>query len=349
MNAIFTSEPMINRALAAEIRHYPNIFTNLVEERLGLGAGTLGEMTEVRCEGIGDIDITITYVKDQISTTVGLESKFDHELTANQIEKQLKALANHGGGHLIFVLPEVTDAPQFPHLNILSWKEVLSSFTASRLTEEDIDGMPLTKRQIERSLEAIDFKNLLDTPGWSIDVQRNGSGNPSIEFRSLPLPSGRQIRGQIQVVSRGIPKEQDNLRFEYHIGIQINTTDEDFPLNGGDEPPAWVIHLSTLHDKILTEESLPNFSVSLRAAPERSKEAKEKKANPYWDSKIVIADKHLGTGKRWLVKGYTDGEGWALGIKSLPHGINQLPDLCKTAALILNSWLAVEQSAELSR
>lgn len=344
MSAIFTTEPMINRALAAEIRHDPALFTALLEVTLDMDTGMLGEMMAVRCEGIGDIDVTLTYVNDQTLTTVGLESKFDHELTDAQVVKELAALADNGGGHLIFVLPEGTDAPQFPDICVLSWKDVLASFTESRLTATDIEGMPLTKRQVERHLAHVGFKDLLDDPGWIVILQRGGSGNPSIEFHSPALVTGREIRGQVQVTGRGVPKDKDDLRFEYHIGIQIKTDDEeDFPPDGGEVPPVWVNHLSTLRDKVITDKPLPNFAVSLRAAPVRSEKEKKKKPNPYLDSKIVVADRHLG-GQRWLVKGYTNAPGWALGIKSLPYELDKLSDLCAAAAQILNDWLAVERA-----
>ena len=344
MDAIFTTEPMINRALAAEIRHDPGRFTALVETTIDTPLGTLGAVEAVRCEGIGGIDVLVTYVNGQNQTTVGLETKFDHELTTRQVKKELSALADSGGGHLIFLLPEVTDAPQFPDVHVLSWREVLASFTDSRLTAGDIEGMPLTKRQIERALAAVRFESSLDDPGWDVVVHRGGGGNPSIEFRSPTLSSGREIRGQIQVAGRGVPKREDDLRLEYHIGIQINTDDEDFPPDGGDQPPRWVNHLLTLRNKVVTDTALPEFGVSLRAAPERSMDKKSEKPNPFWDSKIVVADRHLD-GQRWLVKGYTDGDGWALGIKSRPHTLDQLPSLCTLAAHVLNSWLAAEQEA----
>lgn len=340
MTAIFTTEPMMNRALAAEIRHDPIGITALLEKTLGLAAGDLGTLTSVRCEGIGAIDVVLTYADAESSTTVGLETKFDHELSREQVEKELRALADDDG-HLVFVLPEITDAPQFPDAHVVSWNQVLTTFTGSRLTSADIDAMPLTKRRVERYLETIKFSALLDDPAeWEAYVDRGGRGNPSIVFRSLStFGEDRQIRGQIQVTGQGTPAHRDDVRFEYHIGIQINEDDDDFPADGGAQPPAWVPHLQTLRARVVTDESRRPLAVSPSPAPIRSE---KKKPNPYWDSKIVVADRHLN-GQRWLVKGYTDG--WALGIKSTKHTWDELPALCALAARVLNEWLAAERSS----
>jgi hypothetical protein len=344
MSVVYTTETMANRALAAEIRHDSVPFTALLEETLDLRHGGLGEFVSVRCEGLGDIDLLLTFAVGDRLTIVGLESKFDHELTAEQVDKELRALEEHGGGHLVVVLPEVTDAPEFPDLHVLAWADVLGSFRDSRITQADIDAMPLTKRRVERMLTHVDLGRHLDDPEWQVYVRRNGNGNPSIEFHSPDLPSGREIRGQIQVAGRGMPADADDLRLEYSVGIEIRTATEhgDFPDDGGATAPVWARHLATLRRAVLTDDRLVELTVSTHPAPRRSTDARNKAPNAPRDNKMVVAQQHLDD-ERWLVKGYTDGAGWALGVKSTPHRLDELETLCVTTARILNEWLAVEQ------
>lgn len=346
MSVVYTSETMANRALAAEIRHEPAAFTKLLEETLGLEPGRLGTFRSVRCEGLGDIDLLLTFIDEDHSRIVGIESKFDHELTAAQVEKQLAALEGHGGGHLVVVLPEATDAPEFPDLHVLTWADVISSFQDSRITQADIDAMPLTKRRIERLLTEVDLKSHLTDPGWRVCVLRNGNGNPSIQFHSPELATGREIRGQIQVTGRGMPTDPEDLRLEYSIGIEIRTAakHEDFPDDGGTSAPVWAKHLANLRRAVLTDDRLAELTVSPHPAQRRSEASRAKSPNAPRDNKMVVAREHLGD-ERWLVKGYTDGDGWALGVKSTPHRLDELEDLCATTARILNEWLAVEPLA----
>lgn len=334
---------MANRALAAEIRHDPAAITSLLEGTLGLGDAGLGDFVSVRLEGLGDIDLLLTFAAGERTTIVGIECKFDHELTPRQVEKELRALEEHGGGHLVVVLPESSDAPGFPDLHVLTWADVLRSFKDSRLTQADIDAMPLTKRRVERLLTDINLRQHLTDPGWSVDVLRNGNGNPSIEFHSPELASGRHIRGQIQVAGRGMPADAEELRLEYSIGIEIRTGDAhaDFPEDGGVTAPVWASHLMTLRSAVLTDDRLAELTVSPHPAPLRSEQARLKSPNAPRDNKLIVAKKHLDD-ERWLVKGYTDGDGWALGVKSTPHRLDELGKLAATTARILNEWLEVE-------
>jgi hypothetical protein len=343
MSLVYTTETMANRALAAEIRHDPETLTTLLERTLGLSDGSLGEFVSVRCEGLGDIDLLLTFAAGDASTIVGMESKFDHELTAEQVDKERRALDEHGGGHLVVVLPEATDAPEFPDLHVLAWSDVLGSFRDSRLTQADIDAMPLTKRRVERLLTDVDLGQQLADPDWTVHVRRNGNGNPSIEFHSPELASGREIRGQIQVAGRGMPADAEELRLEYSIGIEIRTDEGagDFPDDGGATAPVWARHLATLRSTVLTDDRLAKLRVSPHPAPRRSDDARRKSRNAPRDNKIVVAEKHLED-ERWLVKGYTDGDGWALGVKSTPHRLDELRELTATTARILNEWLAAE-------
>jgi len=124
------------------------------------------------------------------------------------------------------------------------------------------------------------------------------------------------------------------LRLEYSLGIEIRTkpVDVDFPDDGG---------TTTLRREVLTDDRHTELTVSLHPAPRRSDDDRAAKPNAPRDNKLDVAEKHLKD-ERWLVKGYTDGAGWALGVKSTPHRLDELDDLCTTTARILNEWLAVE-------
>jgi len=119
MSVVYPTETMANRPFAAEIRHDPVAVTALLEEALDVSDAGLGEFVSVRCEGTGEIDRLLTFTDGDRSTIVGIESKFDHELTNDQVDKE------HGGGHLVVVLPEVTDAPECPDLQVREWADAL--------------------------------------------------------------------------------------------------------------------------------------------------------------------------------------------------------------------------------
>jgi hypothetical protein len=75
---IYTQETMVTRALAAEIRHSPGPFIQLLEKRTGLTG--VGELESIRCEGKADVDLELTF-SNLADYSLGIEAKIDHELT----------------------------------------------------------------------------------------------------------------------------------------------------------------------------------------------------------------------------------------------------------------------------
>lgn len=332
---IYTSEPMTTRALAAEIRHDPSAFTSLLERRFGLTEGDLGPFVAVQCEAGERIDLLLTYGTERDPLSVGLEAKFDHEITSDQLTRQ-RSVVDYLG--LICLAAE--DATGFAQLvhGVLSWDEVLGCFSNSRLTMADIESFPLTKRRVERLLRESGLPRLELPKDWDVDIFRGGSGMPSIVIRSPALPDGRELRGQIQVTGRGMPPTLESTRFEYHIGIQVDDSDDDLPDAASvDRAPEWIGSLLRL------EGELDKFeSGELRLSKHAAGHGKSGRGI----NKIPLVAKFMGQGRSWLAKGYTDG--WALGIKSVPTSPANLPDLCKITANIFDTWFKVEQEKQIS-
>lgn len=333
---VYTSEPMATRALGAELRHYSPAFIALVEERLDLEPGALGAVVGVQCEAKARMDVLLTLAGATAPAAVpseplllGVEAKFDHALTAEQLDAE-QAVAPY----LVLLVVDEQDAVDHlaPGRCVVTWAEAISCFPGSRLTIEDISSIPVTKMRVERLMRA-EAKGLIGFgDDWSVEVLRGGSGMPSITMRSPELPDGRQLRGQIQVCGRGMPERFEDLTFEYHVGIGVDYSDSDFPDPlTATEAPGWVEHLRTLESVIGGEDGQLTLRISGRRA-----------ANGGGDlgaRKLALVEKFLDD-KAWLAKGYTD---WALGVKSTPTPAAQLRDLCWTAQWIFTKWWAATQ------
>lgn len=336
---IYTSEPMATRALGAEIRHDPTRLTALLESRLGLAAATLGTLVSVQCEGIGGLDVVLGYGDGDL--LVGLEAKFDHEVTESQLAKEQAEV-----DHLVLVLPTVEDAPSFcpATVPVLSWAEVLDCFIDTRLTAEDIAVAPLQKVTVERMMRKQEMAELL--PGWEVRFDRNSSGLPCITIESTPLADGRRLLGQIQVCGRRMPADRSAARLEYHLGIEVYCDDADLPpvneesttthrpVTLVDPAPGWVAHVLLLKEQVL-DGRLDELLVKQNAGAGN---------NEWGKRKMAVVRGHLND-TQWLATGYA---GWALGIRSLACELESLPMLCRTAVAILKEWHAAELSAVVS-
>ena len=159
---IYTSEPMVNRALAAEIRHQSKRFTALVEKKLGMAPGSLGSLASVQCEAGAELDLLLSYASPGGSVTIGLESKLDHQATREQLKKQRKVV-----DHLVLLCPDPAAAEPFGDLldSVLTWDEVLPTFKDSRLTTTDIDSFPLSKVATEKLLRKYVVMYLFELDG----------------------------------------------------------------------------------------------------------------------------------------------------------------------------------------
>lgn len=335
---IFTSEPMANRALAAEIRHSPTRFSAKVESALNIAPGTLAHLVDVRCEATAaNIDILLTYRVDDKEMLVGLEGKLDHSLSPEQLAAELEAVGETG--RMVLVLAEEIHKPAFvpDDVPVIAWRDALACFDDPRLTISDIESVPLLKSTVQTLLAAQRVEDLLDTDVWEIDIRNNGNGSPSIVIHSPELPDGRQIVAQVQPRGYWSRMDRKSISYEYFTGITLLDPDDDLPVLVGDAdgpPPGWVTHLRTLHDSVLRER-LEELGVHTRRYPSGSGERNGVPSLATRTMPFVRA--HLND-IRWIAGGYTD---WGLGPFSRPVPEDELADLCKHMAAIVTDWYAI--------
>ncbi|MBD8042589.1 hypothetical protein H9638_02065 [Arthrobacter sp. Sa2BUA2] len=323
---IFTAEPMATRALAAEIRHAPDEFVKCL--RRLTGAAGLDGFQSVRCEASEQLDLELAF-SDPSPCTVGIEAKLDHELTRDQMDRQLGVV-----DHLVLLLTAEESAPEWvagrARVYVMTWADALACFEDSRLTLEDINLIPVPKSRVEARFRAQNLRDRL--PGWRVDVQRGGSGMPAIEIESQALPNGRTLRGQIQIVGREMPEAGRPIRIEYSIGVSVAPTEEEYPdPESSHVEPGWIEPLRALRREVLDGDE-ERLLVSLRK-PGNGRSGLGVR-------KLPLAQQHLADAT-WLAKGYTDG--WALGIKSNKWPLEDLDRIVSATVEIFSRWYEVEQ------
>lgn len=79
-SALYTSEPQLTRALAAEFRHDPQATERYFSSLLGV---ELGELTDVGCEKDQRVDILLEFEH----STIAIEAKIDHTISEDQLER----------------------------------------------------------------------------------------------------------------------------------------------------------------------------------------------------------------------------------------------------------------------
>lgn len=327
---IYTTEPMLTRALAAEIRNDPEAFFAGLQ-RHGIQKDVKpGNLPRVECEGVARLDVVV-YLAD--GTTIGIEAKLDHEISQAQIDKQTDAV-----DELFLLVLEEADASDYASkvAGVLTWDEVIGYFKAPRLRTEDIHALPPQKVVIERAFRPI-AEQLRVTFGsdWTVGVGRGGSGMPAITIWSPVLANGKQLRSQIQVAGRGMPEHLEDVRFEFHAGVGTSPNETDFPQ--ADEvsvPPDWVKHIVTLRDEVICGD-LDRYRIRKgRAGNGRRGVGK---------NKLGLVQKFLPNDAS-LALGYYD---WAIGPKSRPVAQDELADLAGSAHELLSYWhAAIEASIE---
>lgn len=327
LSPIYTTEPMATRALAAEIRHDAHHLLTLLRQRSR--TEDFGTLQRVRCEAIEQVDVLLEFERDGEPRLVGIEAKFNHELSRDQIAREASAL-----DRLFVLVPDFDAVPEwlydeFPDVAVIGWEETLACFFDPRITLQDLAAIKIPKVAIEAQLNALSFDGRLI--GWRIETERNGNGNPSIVFESPGLPDGRTLRGQIQVVGRGVPDQVADVRFESHIGIAVPEDEASyFDPAQSDVAPAWIENLKTLQRDVLAGEE-DRLLIS-RRAPGGSRRALGRWKKP-------LAQKHLGE-HAYLAKGYTDG--WAIGPKTENVPLERLDELATITAEIFERWYAAE-------
>ena len=331
---IYTTEPMTTRALAAEIRHDPSRFLDLLRNR---GQVTLPDMLErVACEANANVDILLEFSHDDNIYTIGIEAKFNHEIKRDQILREISAL-----DHLFILVSDISVVPrwlkqEFDQVAIIEWKETLQCFPESRLTLSDISTIRTSKVEVESRLNQLNIEAQL--PGWDVYTRRNGNGNPAISIQSPPLSDGRTLRGQIQVVRGPLPIQIDDTKFESHIGISVFVNEEDYyNPETLDVAPTWICHLNTLRNKVLESEGT-------RLAISRRKARKGKVDPKLGEWKMSLVEKYLGE-HAYLATGYMD---WALGPKTEKVKFAELERLAEDTADTFKRWYEAETKGVLN-
>lgn len=259
---------------------------------------------------------------------MGIEAKFDHELTRDQVDRQLSVV-----DQLLILLLTKDSAPGWvgdqKRVSVITWNETLECFKGSRLTVEDIDSMPRLKSAVEPRFRALHVDDRL--PGWQVDIRRGGGGMPAIVIESPTLANGRTLRGQIQISGRGMPKPPNPVMIEYSIGVSVPANPDEYPdPTKGHLEPGWIEPLRTLHRNILDGHETSLMVSTQKPGNGRSELGKRK---------LPLAEKYLSEAT-WLAKGYTDG--WALGIKSVNRPVDELEELTSTTIDIFLRWYANE-------
>ena len=318
---------MVTRALGAEIRQNPRKLVDLIRARSGLSLA--GTAVSVRCEATAGVDVLIEVDGEGGTTWVGIEAKFDHELTEEQIAREHAAL------DLLVVLVTSREtvppwlATKFPDVPVLTWEETLACFPESRIMVDDLKSIKVLKVVVEARLHALDLSAQL--PGWSFAHRRNGNGNPAVIIESPAFGADVTLRGQIQVVGRGMPDSLEKVRMEGHIGVAVpEHADNYFDPKTSDAVPAWIEHLRTLEREVL-DEAPSRYHISRRPPGRSTRELGQ------W--KTPLAVKHLGE-YSYLAKGYTDG--WAIGPKTTPVPLTQLDELAERTADLFARWFEAE-------
>lgn len=323
--AIYTTEPMITRALGAEIRNNPVTFTKLLESRAGIEEGTLKNLKSITCEGPSRLDLYLQYedAHTQELFRVGIEAKFQHEITDDQLMRQRPKV-----DVLFLLVLDPINATGHQHLvdGVLTWNEVLATFTHSRITQADITSIPTTKLQIEGLLHQLALEDRFPTT-WTVWYSRGGSGMSSVEFSSPTIPDGRQLRGQIQVKHRGsLPSDSQLVRMEYHLGVSVEDTEADFPdPSSAKNAPSWVEDLKILYDVVL-HGRLDELMVSTHKPGRDNGE--------FGVNRKPLLAKFL-TERTWLGQGYRT---WALGPRSTGQPLSELPRLADVAVEVMTEW-----------
>jgi hypothetical protein len=338
-SSIYTTEPLATRALAAEIRHEPGRFIARVEEIMG--AKRLGRLVDVRAEqGAGKIDVALTFVEPDF--VLGIEAKFDHELTEDQVDRELAA-----SQHLMVLLLDKSHAPEWLssklHVDVMTWEDAISCFVDSRLTLAEIRAVQTGKSAVTARLRTLmePAKKLLGQD-WELDSKRGGSGMPAINFYS-PKIGDRQLRAVLQVAQRKMPPVGEPVPLRFTVGISVGISDgadlEHYPEDPA-EVPAWVDSIRRLREQVIGDRvSELNLSTRKPSSAHTNTETFKGRAHI---RKIAIADRYFKN-ERWLTTGYID---WIVGPASVRMPLEQVETLMQALVTILDQWFRVEIAAQ---
>ena len=333
---IYTTEPLATRALAAEIRHEPARFIAKLEDVMGVQLH--GRFLDVQAEqGKQKIDVALTFADPDF--VVGIEAKFDHALTKDQVDRELTV-----AGHLIVLLLDRAHAPEWvplrPRVSVMTWEEALACFSDSRLTLAEVRAARSTKSRVEARLRELigpAQKRLGDE--WVIDSQRGGSGMPAVNFYS-PWIEGRQLRAVLQVAQRAMPPANEPIPLRFSVGISVLADHADYPQDPA-TVPVWVDSVRRLRTQVIGDR-VGDLHLSTR----RPSSAHANRRTPNGRAharKLAIVDRHFSDDERWLTTGYID---WIVGPASERMPLEEVETLAEALVTILEEWFRVELAAD---
>ncbi|MEZ7673427.1 hypothetical protein O3684_08665 [Pauljensenia sp. 20925_1_27] len=313
-SALYTSEPQLTRALAAEFRHDPQATERYFSSLLGV---ELGELTNVGCEKDQRVDILLEFEHK----TIAIEAKIDHEISEDQLERESEV-----ADYLMLLLLDADDAVEYLDqvAHVLTWKEVLSKFPDARVLLSDVKSLPASKVQVERVLRKT-LKKMTIPDGWNLYVKCGARGMPSITIESPELPNGDWLCGQIQVIGQKMPSSFNDVCLEYHAGTHVEETDECYPSLDSNVPPSWVTNAQVLYETVL--EGDPSTFDLKTNKPGTSR-------RPLGPLRKDLTMEHL-TDAPWLAQGYIN---WALGVRAYPKPISEIDDLADAAMRLFTAW-----------
>lgn len=334
MNAslIYTTEPLATRALAAEIRHDHAGFS--AELSKIIGADGLGRFIGVSAEhGSQKIDIALTFADPDC--VVGIEAKFDHTLTEDQVDRELTA-----ANHLVVLLLDRNHAPEWlaakARVSVMTWEEALACFPDSRLTLAEIQAARSGKSAVEARLrQLIGPAQQRLGAGWRIDSTRGGSGMPAINFYS-PDIGGEQLRAVLQVAQRAMPPAGETVPLRFSVGISVRADDKSCPSDALSSPP-WVDSVRRLQTRVIGDR-INELNLSTRRPSSAHVNSTTVNGRAH-RRKLAIVDNHFKASERWLTTGYID---WIVGPASQRMPLEDVDVLAESLLTILEEWYRVE-------
>lgn len=320
---IFTSEPQVTRALAAEIRQDPISTSRFLSEELGLD---LGHLNNVECErGDNEQADIMCFFTDAagVEKRVAIEAKLDHEVTTEQLLREASV-----SEHLVLLVLDKDDAGQHGALvdAVITWPEVLEIFDHPRLTITDVEGAPDSKVQVERRFRRV-LPRLQEKLGheWGLEVIRGDGGMPSIVIRS-PGAGVPQLIGQIQVSGLGMPPSLDDVKLQFYAGTPVSLSEDCFPSVASGHVPKWVRNVSRLYHEVLKE------------APDlyrlRTTSAHAGKNPEYGKRKMQLVKEYLDD-RKWLAHGYMTT---SLGVRSVDLPLADLDEVVDASQRLFRVW-----------
>lgn len=335
VSLIYTTEPLATRALAAEIRHDHSKFVEQLAKIVG--AERLGKFTDVRAErGKQKIDIALSFADPEC--VVGIEAKFDHALTEEQVDRELTA-----ADHLVVLLLDRRHAPEWlaskQRVSVMSWEEALACFPDSRLSLAEIQAARAGKSAVEvRLRELIQPAQQRLGAGWSIDSTRGGSGMPAVNFYSPDL-NGDQLRAVLQVAQRAMPPAGETVPLRFSVGISVRADEESYPSDPS-SPPPWVECVRRLQKQVIGD-SIAELHLSTRRPSSAHVNSSTLNGMAH-GRKLEIVKRHFRPEDRWLTTGYID---WIVGPASQRMPLEQVDVLAQSLTTILKEWYRVERTA----